>query len=53
MSLGRLFDHISALNFDDKISGFRRSPEAIASRAVIVIISGSDGRVKTLLEPAK
>ena len=27
--------------------------EAIASRAVFVIVSGSDGRVETLLEPAK
>ena len=27
--------------------------EAIASRVVFVIISGSDGREETLLEPAK
>ena len=27
--------------------------EAIASRAVFVIVSGSDGRTETLLEPAK
>ena len=27
--------------------------EAIASRAVFVIVSGSDGRAETLLEPAK
>ena len=26
--------------------------EAIASRAVIVIVSGSDGRTESLLEPA-
>ena len=27
--------------------------EAIASRAVSVVVSGSDGRAETLLEPAK
>ena len=27
--------------------------EAVASRAVFVIVSGSDGRAETLLDPAK